>query len=400
MDNFFERDKQFCNELFAGAQELFTEVIGWRRAIHQMPEMAYEEHVTSALIARELSEISGVEVFRSFGLSTSVVAVIRSDLATPAVAIRAEMDATRLEEDTGQSFSSCMTGIMHSAGNDAHVATLIGAAHLIARYRDQLTHPVVLFFQPAEDGCGATKPLLQAGFLEKFNIGCMLGLHWWPHLPYGKVYTRKGGVTAFSDNVRVTVQGVGGHGASPHLTVDPVLISANLLIAIQSILAHEMDPQETAVLSFGSIDAGEAYNVIPEEVVLFGTMRSIKLEVREKTHQRLREFVPALARAYRGSASISFSSNYAQVVNDANLVDAVLKWGACFGDDVCCELLDRPLLIGKDFSSFSERIPSCQMFLGTGTDLRLYSSSYDVPESLLPFAVAFESCLAISLASR
>ena len=387
-------------ELLSSAEAMTDQLAEWRRSFHQFPELAFEEHVTVSNLSRILSEIRGIEVIRGFGVPTSVIGVIGQGLPGPAVAIRAEMDAMSMQEETGLSFASCMPGVMHSVGNDAHMACLLGVAALLSHRQEQLKHPVVLLFQPAEEGRGGARPMLEAGLIEKFNIGSMLGLHWWPHLSYGRIFTRKGTITAFSDRIHIGIQGSGGHGASPHLTVDPVLISAHILVAIQAVLAHEVDPQETAVASFGRVEAGDSYNTIPEEAHLWGTLRSTNADVRKCVQRRIKELVPALAKAYRGAGTVSFALNYEQVHNNPALVDSIAELGASFLGEPCVELLNRSLLVGKDFSCYAQQVPSCLMFLGTGMDLGLYNARYDIPEALLPFASAWETYLALSLASQ
>lgn len=384
-------------ELLEAAEEISDQLVAWRREFHQFPELAFEENVTSARIVETLSAIDGIEVIKGFGCPTSVVAVIRGDLPGKALMIRAEMDALALDEETGVPFSSCIPGVMHAAGHDAHMASLLGAAILISERRNELNRPVALLFQPAEEGKGGARTLVQAGLIRRFNVGQVVAPLLWPKTPYGTFMTRPSVITALSDRIHVEIRGVGGHAALPHVTVDPILIGAHIVLAIQSLVSRELDPLESAVISFGQVEAGEAYNIIPETGHMWGTLRAFDTRVRDFLRNRLESLVPAVASAFRGTAVLDYTQNYPQTQNDAGLTNAIIGCAEDFFGRDQVKILDRPLLSGEDFSFYSLEVPSCLMLIGTGEEVGLHHARYQVPEEALSLVAAWEAFMAFAL---
>ena len=383
--------------LLAAAEDLFDELVAWRRAFHQFPELAFEENVTAARIIEALSAIEGVEIVKGFGCPTSVVGLIGGDLPGKVLAIRAEMDALALDEETGVPFSSCIPGVMHAAGHDAHMAALLGAAVLIAERRQDLRRPVALLFQPAEEGKGGARALVQSGLIKRFNVGQVVAPLLWPNSPYGTFMTRPGVITALSDRIHIEIRGIGGHAALPHVTVDPILVGAHIILSIQSLISRELDPLESAVISFGQVEAGEAYNIIPETGHMWGTLRAFDTGVRDFLKDRLQALVPAVATAFRGSAVLDYTRNYPQTQNDPELTAALQRCAEAFFGGEQIGSLAKPLLSGEDFSFYSLEVPSCLMLIGTGEEVGLHHSRYQVPEEILPLAAAWEAFMAMSL---
>ena len=383
--------------LLAAAEDLFEQLVAWRRAFHQFPELAFEENVTAARIIEALSAIEGVEIVKGFGCPTSVVGLIGGDLPGKVLAIRAEMDALALDEETGVPFSSCIPGVMHAAGHDAHMAALLGAAVLIAERRQELQRPVALLFQPAEEGKGGARALVQAGLIKRFNVGQVVAPLLWPNSPYGTFMTRPGVITALSDRIHIEIRGIGGHAALPHVTVDPILVGAHIILSIQSLISRELDPLESAVISFGQVEAGEAYNIIPETGHMWGTLRAFDTGVRDFLKDRLQALVPAVATAFRGSAVLDYTRNYPQTQNDPELTAALQRCAHEFFGGEQIGSLAKPLLSGEDFSFYSLEVPSCLMLIGTGEEVGLHHSRYQVPEEILPLAAAWEAFMAMSL---
>ena len=384
-------------KLLAEAERITPALVEWRRSFHQFPELGLEEHMTSEKIEALLSSMQGMEVIKGFGLPTCVIGRIGSDLPGAALALRVEIDAAEVTEDTGLPFSSYDERVSHVQGHDAHMAALLGTAMLLSDQREGLTHPVIFIFQPADEGKGGAKSLLEAGILEQFDIKRMLCIHWIPYLPYGQVFTNKGGVTAYTNKLHIGLSGEGGHGSTPHLTQDPLYASALIQITLQSILTREVDPQKTAVLSFGRIEAAEVYNVIAEEVNLWGTLRTTDRETHRFLRRRLEEVIRSSSHIGHIAASVEYTMDYSPVVNDDEMVSNIFKIGAALlGSDGICPL-QAPLLTGEDFCYFSERVPSCMMFLGTGMEYGQYHARYDIPENLLSFAAAWGAYLGIFL---
>ena len=388
----------FGARLLDEADEFKNEMRDWRRDFHQYPELAFEENVTAAKIANILRSIDGVKVIMGFKLPTCVIGVIGEDKPGPALLLRASMDALAVDEETNLPFSSCIPGVMHVCGHDAHMASMLGAARLLAKHRDALKHKVVILFQPAAEGKGGAKLLVEAKLLEKFDIGHCIGIHWWPELPYGDLYLRRGVMTALSDRIHIDIRGVAGHAAAPHMTVDPVTIAAHTIVAVQTMLTREVDPRAPVVVSFGQVEAGFAYNVIPEQANLWGTLRAFDPKTRDFVQRRLEEMAPAVAKAFRGLASVEYTRNYGQVENDPDFTGKLLREAAepFFGEDGI-KTLESPLLFGEDFSFFSSCVPSVFMLIGTGLEYALHHPAYDIPESMLPFSAAWEAYLALTI---
>jgi amidohydrolase len=384
-------------KLLSEAEGMADDLVEWRRAFHQFPELGLEEYMTSSKIENILLSMPGMEVFKGFGLQTCVIGRLRGDLPGGAIAFRAEIDAVEVREDTGLPFSSYDNRVSHVQGHDAHMASLLGAASLLCERRENLNHPIVFLFQPAEEGRGGARHLMDIDLLGKFNIEKMICVHWVPHLPYGQIITNRGGVTAFSSKIHIGLSGPGGHGPTPYLTSDPVYLSAEIQVALQGMITREVNPEKTVVLSFGRVEAAEVYNVIAEEAHLWGTLRATDRDTHRALKLRIEELVKGLARLSHIAASVEYMLDYNQVVNNENLVSEVFKYGTALMGSDSMELLRNPLLVGEDFSFYSEQIPSCLMFLGTGMEYGLYHARYDIPENLLPFASAWSAYLGLLL---
>ena len=384
-------------QLLTEAENISEEMRDWRRDFHQFPELAFEENITASNITRVLGSIDGMEVISGFAIPTSVIGILGKDLPGPAILLRSCMDALAVEEETGLSFSSCMPGLMHACGHDAHMASLLGAAKVLSLHRDELKRKVVFLFQPAGEGKGGARILVENRFLETFNIGNAASLHWWSEIPYGELFLRKGVLTALSDRIHIDIRGTAGHAAEPHMVIDPITISCHIVIAIQTMLTREIDPRDPVVVSFGQIEAGYAYNVIPEQVNLWGTLRAFSPKTRDFVQSRIETVAPAIAKAFRGLASVEYTRNYSQVENDFEMVDNVVNVGIPFFGEDGIKMLERPLLSGEDFSFFSSCVPSVFMLMGTGLEYGLHHPRYDIPENMLPFSAAWEAYMALTL---
>lgn len=386
--------------LLADAEKIMGDMQDWRRDFHQFPELAFEENITASKITNVLRSIPGMAVTVGFAAQTTVVGVLGAELPGPALMLRATMDAIAGEEQTGLPFSSCLPGVMHACGHDAEMAALMGAASVLSKYSDRLKQRVVFLFQPAGEGRSGAKMLTDNGFIEQFNVGRCSAVNWAPELAYGELYTKRGVMTALSDRIHIDIRGTTGHAAEPHLAVDPVTIAANIIITIQTMLAREVDPREPVVVSFGQVEAGAAYNVIPEQANLWGTLRAFDPKTRDFVQSRIETVAPAIAKALRGLASVEYTRNYAQVENNPEMLDDLRRVGLPFFGEDGLQMLERPLLSGEDFSYFSNRAPSLFMLLGTGLEYPINHPRYDIPENMLPFAAAWEAYLALTMTQR
>ncbi len=392
--------QQRALELLAEAEDLAEPIIGWRREFHQFPELAFEENITSTRVAQILGEVEGVEVIKGFGASTSVVGILRGDLPGPALVLRADMDALALDEETGLPYSSCMPGIMHACGHDSHMASLLGSAFLLSRRRHLLRRKVIFLFQPAEEGKGGARTLVENGFISHFQVGQVVALHFWPLFPYGHFYSRPGTITSLSDRFHIELMGVGAHAASPHLGVDPIMIAAHVLLGIQHIISRERDPRESAVITVGQIEAGDAYNIIPERVDMRGTLRAFTAETRDFLHQRLESVVEGVCRTFNARSNMEYIKNYPRIWNDEELTGEIFERARLFFGEDAVHVLDLPLLAGEDFAFYSLEVPSTFFLIGTGSEYGLHHPKYDVPEDLLHLTAAWGAFLALFLRNQ
>lgn len=393
------RDSSLIAELKTESENISGEIISWRREFHQFPELAFEETVTSSKIIAALSGLKGITVLSGFGAPTCVIGILREDIQAPAVTFRADIDALAVEEETGLPFSSCFPGVMHACGHDAHIASLLGAAKLLSERASLLRRPVIFLFQPAEEGKGGAKRIVEAGFFEKYEIKNVFGLHFWPMLPFGQMATRKGPLTALSDRIHIAINGVTAHAASPQQGVDPTVVAAHVLLSIQDIISREKDPLSPAVISFGQVETGEAYNIIPGTAHMWGTLRALDPDVRDFLQKRLEEMIPLIARAHRATATVEYTKNYPRLLNDPELTSEILDQAFKFFSDNESGVaeLERPLLAGEDFAFYSLKVPSCFMLLGTGGESGLHNPHFDVPEELIPLVSAWEAYIALNL---
>ncbi|NRF70418.1 amidohydrolase [Aquincola sp. S2] len=339
------------------------EMIAIRRQIHARPELAYEEHATSALVAERL-ERWGFEVHRGLG-GTGVVGTLKAGTSTRRLGLRADMDALPIQETSGKPWASQVLGKMHACGHDGHTAMLLAAArHLAAtRHFDGILH---LVFQPAEEGLGGARKMIEDGFFELFPCDAMFGLHNMPGHPVGQLGFRAGPMMASSDSVIVTVRGKGGHGAKPHRTVDPVVAASSIVMALQTVVSRNVPPLEMGIVTVGAFLAGNAPNVIPETATLRITVRAYRPEVRDLLEERITAVISTQAAVYGATAEIDYQRRYPMVINHAEQTafarQVALDW---VGEAGLIQDL-QPLTGSEDFAFFLERVPGCYFLLGNG----------------------------------
>jgi len=372
-----------------------------RRDIHAHPEIAFEEERTSDLVATKLQQW-GIEVHRGLG-KTGLVGVLRGTAGESprTLGLRADMDALPMPEHNRFAHASIFSGRMHGCGHDGHTTILLGAAQYLAEHRD-FDGTVHFIFQPAEEGGNAgARAMMQDGLFERFPCDAVFGLHNMPGIPTGKFGFRVGPLLASSNRFDIRIIGTGGHAAMPHLTVDPIVIAAELVGALQGIVSRNKSPMESAVLSVTQIHAGDAYNVIPGEVVLRGTVRTYTAEVLDMIETRIRTLVTTLPQAYGATGELDFVRAYPPTVN----WEAQTLFAAQVAEDVFgAENVDRntPALGGsEDFSFFLEKVPGSYVFLGNGDgDHRLasyhgmgpcmlHNTHYDFNDALLPIGASY-----------
>lgn len=369
------------------------ELIETRRHLHAHPELSFEEHETAAYVAERL-ERWGYEVTRNVG-GLGVVGRLKQGEGGRSIAIRADMDALPIQEATGLPYASRTHGKMHACGHDGHTAMLLGAAEYLARTR-HFNGTVNLIFQPAEEAgkISGAQAMIADGLFERFPCDAIFGLHNHPGAPAGTFLMRAGPLMAAADTAIITITGRGGHASRPHLTVDPIVVAANMVMTLQTVVARNVNPTETAVVTVGTIHGGTASNVIPESAEIAVSIRSFSAEVRDLLETRVRDISTSIAGAHGASVSIDYERGYPVVVNSQEETDfatAVVR--ELVGEDkvgVC------PMIPGsEDFAYFLEHKPGCFLRLGNGENSAiLHSSRYDFNDDSLTTGAAMWARLA------
>lgn len=345
---------------------VFQDTVALRRQIHRNPELPKKEYETTALVKRCMAEY-GIEV-ADIGLETGVLAIIRGKKPGKTIALREDMDALPMQEKTGLPFASQNEGACHSCGHDIHTAILLGTARILAGIREELAGNVMLIFQPAEEAAFGARQFVEHEFYKVLKPDLFLGCHVNPAFTVGDVGTIRGAASASSDSLKVTVKGVGGHGAHPENSVDPIVASAYIITALQTVIARENDPQTPAVLTMGSIHAGKAGNVIPDEVEMVGTLRNLDPEARERNKAAATRIIETTAEALRCTAEVRWGKGGCPVrVHGDEAVDLVEKAAAEVLGEEHVKHLAHPSMGSEDFGHFFPKFgPGMQFALGTG----------------------------------
>jgi len=380
------------------AESLGPELVRWRRDLHRHPELGFEERRTAEFVAARLHAL-GCEL-RTEVAVTGVVGLLRAPRTADAgVLLRADMDALPIQEVAGREYGSTVAGRMHACGHDGHVAMLLGAATLLARRRERLVRDVVLCFQPAEEGPGGGERMIREGVLEWVPVGEAYALHLWSPFERGTVHVRSGPIMAAQDEFRVRIVGRGGHGAQPHLAADPIVGAAQALVALQSVVARAVDPLQAAVVTVGSLHAGSAPNVIPDEARFQGTLRSFTDDVRQRLRERVPAAIDGAARSVGCRSEFELVPGYPATVNDpaaAALVREVA--GRVVGEASVLET--PPLTAAEDFAYFLRERPGAFVLVGAGDPARgivapHHSPDFDIDEAVLPLGAELLARIAL-----
>jgi hippurate hydrolase len=363
------------------------EMKGWRRHLHRYPELAFECHQTAAFIVERLREI-GVDEIHEGIAKTGIVALIRGQKEGPVIGLRADMDALPIEEMTGAEHASTIKGKMHACGHDGHVTMLLGAAKYLAETRN-FAGTVALIFQPAEEDGAGGQAMVEAGIMDRFDIAQVYGIHNAPNVPFGQFNTTPGPLMASVDTAFVYVTGKGGHGATPHETVDPVVAVVGMVSAIQTIIPRNVYALEEAVISVTQIHAGTASNIIPEEAMFCATIRCFKPDVRALLKKRIHEIVEGHALAYGVKARIDYDWGYPATINhEAETEIAAEAAREVVGPDAVDARANREMG-SEDFSYMLEARPGAYLFLGTGPGAGLHHPAFDFNDEAAPVGASF-----------
>lgn len=377
-------------DLLAEAEELFEYTQFLRRDFHRHPELGFQEFRTSGVVVRELNAL-GLEVTAGVA-KTGVVALLEGARPGPVVMLRFDMDALPIVEESLAEYTSTYPGVMHACGHDGHTAIGLTVARLLQAHRQEMAGTVKLVFQPAEEGLGGAEGMIAEGVLDHPRPDVALGLHLWNDRPVGWLGVTAGPAMASSDIFQVKISGKGGHGAIPHLAVDPVLASAHIVTALQSIVSRNVSPLQTAVVSVTALQGGEAFNVIPQTVEMKGTLRTFDPTVREVVVKRFEEIIQNSAAAMGCQAEIMLRMLTPALINDEHVAERVQRVALALlpGDT-----LEREFntMGAEDMAFFLEKIPGCFVFVGSanhelGLDAPHHHPRFDVDERALPRGAA------------
>ncbi len=367
--------------------ELQKEIAEWRHDIHQHPEILFETHRTSALVRDKLKEFGCDEVIEGIG-KTGVVGVIngQTNQSSKVIGLRADMDALPINEETGLDYSSKIPGAMHACGHDGHTSMLLGAAKYLCETRN-FDGQAVVIFQPAEEGGGGGLEMCKDGMMENFKIDEVYGMHNWPGVELGKFAIRSGPFFAASDFIEAIISGKGGHAAKPHETIDPTVIASQIVVALQTIASRRSDPVEQVVVSITSFETSStAFNVIPQEVKIKGTVRTLDPDVRDLAEKEFLRITELTAEAMGGSADAKFTRGYPVMSNSSEQTEFAAK----VARDVAGECAEAPLVMGgEDFAYMLEERPGAYILLGNGDSSPVHHPKYNFNDDAIPFGCSW-----------
>lgn len=369
------------------ARGIQEQLITWRRWCHQHPGIGFDVEETADYIAARLQEW-GVEVERGIGKS-GLVGIVRGAKPGPTIGIRADMDALPIQEENAHAFVSKSPGKMHACGHDGHIAMGLGAAMLLARKRQELSGTVVLIFQPGEEGWRGAKAMIDDGVLARHEVDALVACHLGtlsPELALGQVGLTYGPIMAAVNVFEARIIGQGGHGAMPHNTIDPVVISAEVITAWQRILTREISPLYPAVLTVGQIHGGQTHNIIPSEVYIQGTIRYFHQEAGDILKTRIEEVMAGICSAWKAKYRLNFDQGYPPVVNDRQFTRFFSEIATALAGEENVKVLEYPLMVSEDVSFFLQEVPGTFFLLGAGNpgaDYPHHHGRFDLDESIL-----------------
>jgi amidohydrolase len=394
-------------KVLALSDQIEAEVIRIRRDIHKRPELSFKEERTARLVADQL-RLMGVNVTEGIA-GNGVMGIIEGRSAGKTISLRADMDALPLQENSGLTFASVNAGVMHACGHDFHTANLLGVAYILSNLRQEWDGTIKLIFQTGEENGGGAREMIKEGILENPRVDALVGMHVLP-APMGRLSLGHGAGTAFSDRITLTVKGKKAHTSKPHEGVDAIVIAAQVINALQTVLTRQIDPAEPATFSFGKINGGTASNIVPDFVEVVGTMRCISLAIRETVKASITKMATSIAAGMGGECEVAFREGYPAVVNDERLTNIV--------KDVACSLygqigrrapdvisgpvqelirIDGPRLAAEDFGFYSQKVPSCLYWVGIGSLMSLHSSDFTINEDIAKITLPLMAATALAI---
>jgi amidohydrolase len=363
-------------------RELKDRVINIRRDLHRIPETAYTEKKTSAYVADYLNNL-GLEVQTGIA-QYGVIGLMKTDRPGPTLMIRADMDALPLKEDTGLPFASEHEGVMHACGHDAHMAMVLGAATVLNKIKNELKGNIKFLFQPAEEGPGGAKPMIEAGVMENPKVDYSIGCHVWPDIPEGTIGVRPGPFMAAMDRFDIKIKGRGGHGAMPHVCVDALEVGTQVVSAFQRIVSRHMDPLDPTVVTVGTFHAGTAFNIIPAEAELSGTTRTFNQDTWNTWESRVEKVVRGVCESMGVDFELKYSQGYPVTINDESAAEVVRRCAEkVVGEDRV--VMPQKTMGGEDFAFYLQKSKGCFFALGVGREgaVPVHNQQFDFNEDIL-----------------
>ena len=366
---------------------LIADMTDWRRDLHRHPEFGFEERRTSAFVAQKLCEFGLDEVVEGVG-GTGVVGTLRRGSRNRAVALRADMDALRITEQGSHEHISQTPGVMHACGHDGHTTMLLGAAKYLAETRD-FDGTAVFIFQPAEEGLGGARAMLADGLFSRFPCDEVYGLHNNPGGRFGELSVRTGAAMAAADFFDIRIVGRGAHGAQPHRGVDPVVVQAALVQALQTIVSRNADPLQSAVLSITQVHAGAAYNVIPEEAHLAGTIRTFDDDIRALVAQRMREIAAGIAATFGAEIVVDIRNIFSVLRNSEAQTQAAAAIATELFGAAKVDTAPEPKMGSEDFADMLLAVPGTYAWLDGKAGAAVHNAAYDFDDAIIPLGAAY-----------
>ncbi len=369
---------------------LHGEIAEWRRDIHMHPELQFDVNRTAGIVADKLRAFGCDEVVEGLG-RTGVVGIIkgRSNASNKTIGLRADMDALPINETSGVAWASKTPGKMHACGHDGHTAMLLGAAKLLAETRN-FDGAVAVIFQPAEEGGGGAREMVDDGMMDRFGIREVYGMHNMPGHALGTFHIRPGGIMAAADHFEILVEGLGGHAALPHKTIDTTLVGAHVLTALQSLVSRNLDPVQSAVLSVTTFHTeSEAHNVIPQKLEMKGTVRTLAPDVQDMIEARMPELVGHIAQAFGAKGEVRYHRNYPVTVNSPAETEFAAQVAREVAGDAAVDDATPPLLGSEDFSFMLNSRPGAFIFVGNGDTAQVHHPDYDFNDEAIPFGCSY-----------
>lgn len=368
--------------------DFHDEITAWRRDLHENPELMYDVHRTAGIVAEKLREFGCDEVVTGIG-RTGVVGVIKGNKGDGrTIGLRADMDALPIQEIRDLPHKSQTDGKMHACGHDGHTAMLLGAAKYLSETRN-FAGTAVVIFQPAEEGGAGGKEMVDDGMMDRWDISEVYGMHNMPNMPVGEFSIRAGAVMAATDEIRIVIEGCGGHAAQPNACIDPMIAGASIMQAMQSIVSRNVDPVDNAVVSITTFHAGDAFNVIPQTAEMTGTVRTLDQGVRDMIEGRIKAMVPAIAQGFGCTVEVEYIRGYPVTVNHADQTDFMVKVASDVVGEHAVDSNMPPKLGGEDFSYMLESRPGAMIFIGNGDTAGLHHPEYDFNDKIIPIGCSF-----------